>query len=250
MSILQQVTKSKIQAPIIAIYGPGGVGKTTFASEFPKPLFLQTEQGAGSLSVDTFPDLFTKFGNLMDVMRALYNEEHDYKTVVIDSVTRLEPLVWDAVCEREKWSNIEKPGFGRGYVEADDFWRQFLTACTMLRNKRNLTVVLIGHEAVRTFNDPRTDSYDQYQMRLHKRAEALVRETCDVLGFMNQLAHVTEDSKQRSRGTAGKTVLNVEPSPAYQAKNRYRMKGAIEIVPGHGYEAFINAFNNSMKQDN
>src|SRR5688572_27774326 len=104
--------------PLWLIYGPPKIGKTTLASEFEAPVFVQTEEGtpigAGLMSFG----LLESYEAVEEALAALFGE-HDLKTVVIDSLSALEPLIWRAVCERNKWGSIEAPGFGKGYVEAD-----------------------------------------------------------------------------------------------------------------------------------
>lgn len=241
---LSNLVRQKADKPAkIAIYGPGGVGKTTFASEFPDPIFIQTEDGAGSIDLTSFaPEPLGSFALVNEALEALATEDHMFKTLVVDSVTRLEPLIWAETCKRNGWKSIEDAGYGKGYVEADGVWREFLSAVTWLRDNKSMTIVLIGHEDVRSFSDPVTDSYDRYQMRLHKRAEALIREDVDVLGFMNQVTTINREktgfNKETSKARgSGQVALNLTPRPAFQAKNRFGMPDRVLINPGDGFSA-------------
>lgn len=243
LSISSIARRQSEKPPMIAIYGPGGIGKSTLASEFPDAVFIQTEDGGGDLSINSFSDgALDSFGLVNEALEALATEDHPFRTLVVDSVTRMEPIIWAEACARNGWKSIEDPGYGKGYVEADSVWREFLSALIWLRDNKGMTIVLIGHESVESFADPTTDSYNRYQMRLHKRAEALIRESVDVLGFMNQITTIRKEKGGFNKETAkaagsGQVAMNVSPRPAFQAKNRYNMPGQILINKGQGYAA-------------
>lgn len=246
LSLSNLVRKDKPKPPIMVIYGPGGMGKTTLAAEFPDAVFIQTEDGSGANDIVSFTDgAVDSFDDVMSAMGSLADGEHDFKTLVVDSITRLEPLIWKEVCRDNKIQNIEEPGYGKGYVLADTYWQDFMQACGYLRNTRGMNVVLIAHETVTTFKDPTTDSYDRYTMRLHKRAEAMVRELSDIVGFFNQIVTIKKEAKAfgkkddySAKGAgAGIRAISLQPRPAFDAKGRFDMPDQIIINPGQGYSA-------------
>jgi hypothetical protein len=123
-------------------------------------------------------------------------------------------------------------GFGKGYVAADQTWKRFLDALTSLRD-RGMTVILIAHAEIKTFNAPDTEPYDRYQPKLHKRASALVQEWADIIGFAHQEVVVqkteTGFNKKVRRGTAAGRILSLHEQPAYLAKTRYPMPEQVAL---------------------
>lgn len=119
--------------PIIVVHGLPGIGKTTFAQNFPDAVFVQTEDGCPTgLEIATF-GLCETFTSVIDAMRYLGKELHDHKTMVLDSLDKLEPLILAAVCADRGYASIESPGYGKGWVEADKWWLDFLRGCEWLR---------------------------------------------------------------------------------------------------------------------
>jgi hypothetical protein len=219
--------------PRLVIHGLEGVGKTTLAARFPAPVFLQTEDGTGNLELATF-GLLEHFGAVRDAVAALGNESHDFRTLVLDSVDALEPLVWAAVCREHGWPSIEAPGYGKGYVEADATWRDLLTGLDWLRRTRGMLIVLIAHSAVETVNDPRVPAYTSYQLRLHKRARGLIQDWADVIAFLGvDIVIKSEDAgfgKKRVRADGGsQRQLYFEARPAFTAKNRYALPAKLPV---------------------
>ena len=146
--------------PRICIYGGHGIGKSTLASQFPKPIFISTEDGLDSLDVVSFPRA-SSVTDVVESIKTLIKEDHEYKTVVIDSVDWLvEPLIMQNV---ESSHEAKDLAYGKGQMLVAEEFREILQGLDVLRTKRNMNVVLIAHSAVIRFEDPRTEPYDRYQ---------------------------------------------------------------------------------------
>jgi hypothetical protein len=218
--------------PRLLIHGLPGVGKTSLAAKFPKPVFLQTEDGTPSgLKLSTF-GLLQTYADIRDALAALGSEPHGYKTVVLDSLDKLEGLIWADVCNTNNWTSVEAPGYGRGYVIADKWWRDFLAGFDWLRRERGMATVSLAHSAVETVNDPRAPTYTSYQLRVHKRARGLVQDEMDVIAFLaTDVAVISEDAgfnKKRNRADGGSARwLHFEGRPAFVAKSRFDLPAKI-----------------------
>lgn len=239
---LTQVTSGKIMQPILAIiYGTDGVGKSTFGSEAPKPIFLGPEDGTARLNVSRLPKP-TSFDQVKEMISELIVDKHDYQTLNIDSLDWMESLVWDHVCSLDGSSNIDKAqgGYGKGYMEANKYWRQLQALLHDLREKRKMNVILIAHAKVKTFNDPQQNaSYDRYIMKMHEGAAALWREFADNVLFTN-FEVVTQSEKNQKKSKAygdGKRVVYTERRPAFDAKNRLGLPFTLDL----SWESFFEA---------
>lgn len=244
-SLASLVRAEAVNPPRFLAYGVHGWGKTTLASEFPAPVFVQIETGTpGGLTLDSFGEIET-FTDVLDSIGALLTEPHDFKTVVFDSLDAMEPLIWSHVCAENKWDSVESPGFGKGYVIVDDAWRNFLGGVNALA-RNGIGVVMLAHSEVTRFDSPTTDPYSRYGIKLHKRASALVLDDADVVAFCGYRVAVKEKDvgfkKVSHAEGGGSRQMHFEERPGFLAKNRYKMPPTLEYKIGQGYETMSKFF--------
>ena len=233
ISLASLSRSTAIAAPRILIHGVAGVGKSTFAAAAPGPVFVPTEDGLGMLDVAHFP-LARSFEAVMEALVALYSEPHEFKTVVVDSVDWLEPLIWQRVCQDNQWASIEEPGYGKGYIAALELWRQYLDGLNALRDERGMAVIQIAHTDIKRFDSPEHEPYDRYVIKLHARAAALLQEHSDVVLFANyRISTVKADvgfNKKVTRALgSGERVIYTAERPAFLAKNRYALPDVLPL---------------------
>lgn len=233
------------EPPRIVIYGPHGIGKTTFGAAAPSPVILPIEKGlAGIRGVKRFP-LATSYADVINAINTLLKSEHSFGTLVVDSLDWLEPLVWEHTAIMGGQQDIESFGYGKGYKKADEYWRQVLDGFTALQEQKGMVIICTAHAIIKKFDAPDTDAYDRYQIKLHERASGLVAEWADVIGF----AHLETVTVTKGKGhdvstkgqTSGNRVLSVEERPAYQAKNRYGMPAEIPFPKVGAWDLFAAA---------
>ena len=239
---LSSISRNPVLAPPrVVLYGPHGIGKTTFGACAPAPIIMPLEDGIAKLDVPHFPVLKT-WAEVMEALGALYTEAHEYASVTIDSLDWLEPIVWAETCVRNKWENVETPGYGRGFLFALDVWREFFAGLSALREQKNMCVILLAHQEIKAFNDPNTDPYDRYQLKLQPRAAALVEEWADCVLFANFRVYTAKAdagfNKKVTRGVgSGERVIYTEERPGFRAKNRYSLPPEISL----SWSAFAQA---------
>jgi len=221
---------AQLRAPRIVLLGVEKIGKSTFAAGADRPIFLpiRQEEGVDDLDVAKFPTL-QNFNQVREALGTLAKEDHDFKTVVIDSASALEPIIYGDVCETEKAASIEKVGggYGKGYTEALSRWRELMQALDYLRESKNMASVIIGHVKVKKFDDPLNESYDQFQFDVNDKASAALFRWADFIGFANTKTFVKKEStgfgdqkgKARDSGN-GQRFLFCQKSPAFPAGGR------------------------------
>jgi hypothetical protein len=210
----------------VAVYGPEGVGKTSFASNAPKPIFLLPEEGTGQLTVDAFPRI-TAYQQLPDSLNLLLKEDHDYKSVVIDTVDAFETLLFDEVCRLAGAKHIEDGkngfGYGKGYIAAVDLWRGLLDLLAKLEAKKGMHVILLAHAHVKLFKNPDGADYDRWEMQINKLSAALIRQWCDDVLFAGYeiLIDKAKDNDRKGKALGGARYIYTTHRPAFDAKNRH-----------------------------
>ena len=249
MSMLESIqTGRENKPPRLMIYGQEGVGKSTLGATAPDAIFVQTEDGLGEIDCRKFP-LAQNLGDVLAALTALRDEDHNFRTVVIDSLDWLERQIFDEVCKEFGVRSIEKAdgGFGKGYVDALVHWRKVLSLLDDLRNKRGMMVILLAHAKVERFEDPENTAYDRYAPRLHKHAASLISEWVDAVMFATKRMRVSKDGDARAIASpigadGGERVLRTNGSPACIAKNRFGLPNEIPL----SWDAFLQAYQNSV----
>lgn len=245
ISLASISTDPIIAPPRIVLYGPHGVGKTTFGACAPAPILMPFEDGVGKLEIARFP-ILQSWTETVEALGALINEAHDYGTVVVDSLDWLEPIVWAEVCKRHGKKDIEEFGYGKGYLFACDVWREFFDGLRALRQSKSMAVVLIAHTEIKQFADPNSDPYDRYQIKLQPRASALAEEWADCVLFANFRTYTAKAdagfNRKITRGVGtGERVLYTEERPGFRAKNRYGLPAELPFTWAAFSDALVGA---------
>ena len=210
-----------VDAPRIVLYGMEGIGKSTFAANFPNPIFIQTEDGLSNIDCAKFP-LAETADEAFEYVDALDSQANDFQTIVIDSLDWLERLIWDAVARDEKVTSIEKIGYGKGYTMALTYWRKFLDVLTSLHNK-NKIVLMLAHAVAEDYSDPEVSSLKRFTPRLHKTARSLVAEYVDVILLATRQFGAAKGDQNNPR------IVRTEASPFQVAKSRYQIPAELPL---------------------
>ena len=238
------ITKGPVKSAIKAlVYGPEGVGKTTFAAQAPGAVFIDTEGSTRHMDVARF-DPPTELGDVLEDLNYVLGHPDEVGTVVIDTVDWLEKLIFQSVCSEKKIQNIEDLGYGKGYVYAKQNMQQLLELLQAIVD-RGIHVVLVCHSFIRKFEQPdEMGSYDRYMLKLNdKNIAPLVKEWVDLMLFVNYRTNIITDEKTKTKkGTGGqKRIMYANHTATWDAKNRFGLPDEMPFDFGQIVELFGNA---------
>ena len=232
MSLGNIVTGVKQKPVRITLYGVDGIGKTTFASQAPAPIFIAAEDGLGSLDVARFPTP-TSWGEIFEAIKVLYSEPHEFKTLVLDSADWAESLCLAAVAAAEGVNYIDQIGYGKGYKMARDKYAELLRGLDALWMK-GMNIIVIAHSTIKRYDDPENEPYDRYQIKLEEANASRLREWSDMVLFANYDTTVNKldpkglDKTVRAK-SFGKRLLFSQRTAAYDAKTRYTIPDRLQL---------------------
>lgn len=247
---LSSVTTERRLPPVrVLIYGPGGVGKTTFASEAKDAIFISAEDGADYKQVARFPAA-ESWQDVLDAVGELRESDHQYRTAVFDSVDWMEQLIASHVCAKHKKESLESFGYGAGFALVFDEMRAFISQLERLRRDKSMAIVAIAHSAVKLFNNPEGENFDRYELKLQASKNASVaglwKEWPDFLLFANYETHTTKEKNKAVKGEAtGARHLYTQRSAAYDAKSRLSLPDQLPLEWG----AFARAVKEAFEQE-
>lgn len=220
------ITSGKIaSAQKIVIYGPEGIGKSSFAAKFPRPIFIDTEGSTKWMDVQRF-DKPTSWTMLNSQVQYVKQNRSICDTLVIDTIDWAEQLCINDICAAYNKKGIEDFGYGNGYVYEKEAFGKFLNSLEEVV-EAGVHVVLTAHAQLRKFEQPdELGAYDRWELKLGKKTSSqispLVKEWADMVLFANYetFAVQTDDQGKKFKAQGGKRVMYTSHHPCWDAKNR------------------------------
>jgi hypothetical protein len=237
--LLSTISKPADRPVIVTICGDSGLGKTSLAAAFPKPIFIRAEDGLQAIPADKRPDAFPlihKVDDLWEQITALLQENHQYKTVVIDSVTALERLfvqhVIDSDPKKPRSINQALGGYGAGLSAVATMHQRVRKACGLLNERKGMHVVFVAHADTETIELPDSDPYTRYSLRLGKKSVAPYVDDSDVVGFIKLETFTTGDGERKKAISDGTRVLVCHATASNVSKNRFGLTEPVKVEQG------------------
>lgn len=240
---LNSLKKNTPKPPIISIYGDAGIGKSTFATQAPNPVVIRTEDGLGDLDVMAFP-VATTTQEVREAITSLQTTDHEFKTLVLDSVDWLEAIIFEEVAKKANVAEVSLIDYGKGYGESRAIMRDILLSLIKLRDTKGMIIIIVAHSHIKRVEDPDLPSYDSHDIKLHKSSAALIHEFSDIILYACFDTFIkTEKEGFKKRGRAfdtGERIVRTVGTPAYTAKNRFSLPPVLPL----NWSKFMTAFTN------
>lgn len=243
--LMQSIAKPQDRAVMVTLCGDSGMGKTSLAASFPNPIFIRAEDGLQAVAHDQRPDAFPilnaskardAVGALWAQLIALLQEDHEYQTVVIDSVTALERLFIQDVMESDpkaKSINQALGGYGAGWAAVAAMHQRVRKAAGLLNERKGMHVVFIAHADTETMKTPDTDDYMRWTLRINPKNIAPYVDDVDVVGFLRLETFTRGEEGERKKAiSTGDRELVTHATASNVSKNRFHITEPLPVPEG------------------
>ena len=206
----------------VLVYGPEGIGKSTFASRFPDPLFIDTEGSTKEMDVARTPAP-SSWAMLMEQVRYVKEHPEACRTLAIDTADWAEMLCIDHVLAKYQQTSIEGFGYGKGYTYVQEEFGRLLNLLEEVVGK-GVNIALTAHAKMRKFEQPdEMGAYDRWETKLSKGVAPMVKEWADIVLFANYKTYsiAVDDKGKKRKAQGGSRVMYTSHHPCWDAKNRY-----------------------------
>ena len=241
------------------LYGPPGIGKTTFAAEGDYLLiafergFTAMEASAVDLTMDTHPDpraseatrkdwagasIWQRFeATVREIIQAAQGGTLPWAGICIDTVDGAWVAAVEHVCKQRGWESIDDGGdYGKGYVPVNDTFRGALVKLMRL----GVGLGFVSHSRDREFKGRGKIKYDKIVPTLPPSTGKWVFGQCDLVLYADAVP-----------GPEGKAmrVVHTQPSFRFDAKARGRRSSPLPSPLFLDYRRFSRVFERTMKGD-
>lgn len=225
-----------VRPPRIMFYGPEKIGKSGLLAQDPNAIFFPLEHGNDYVTAARWPEEISTYSQFMDGVRSLAEQQHNFRSAVIDTADRLEELINAQAAAEHGKKTVQDVDYGKGFATQENIWRDTLNAFDYLRNEKGMAIFLICHAAIKRYDNPITGSYDRYNICLHENTKGggsadIVKHWVDSTMFINyEVFKKSEEAgfkKKINTAHGGERFIYVSETPSFVAGNRWGLTDAI-----------------------
>lgn len=239
----------KKKAQRVVISGPEGIGKSSLAAMFPKPLFGDVEGSTNQLDVCRIEPAPSSWSMLISQVVGIKNNPTICDTFIIDTIDWAEGFCKKHTCSSRGKEGIADFGYGNGWNYLEEDFGELINRLSDLI-EAGINVVLVAHSEIAKFDQPdEMGSYNRWQMKLEKKTMPLVKEWADMMLFINYKTHVIKVGATRegkggtNKAQGGNRVIYTTHHPCWDAKNRHNLPEEIPFdSPEIGWNAIKQCF--------
>lgn len=251
--MLSSITKPHSKHRLFTIYGGAGIGKTSTAATMPSPIFIRCEDGLSSIPDNLMPDAFplvTSSNDIFGQLLTLINEEHGYKTVVIDSVSKLDRIFIEEITkgsQNAKALALALGGYGAGYQALSAMHQRIRNACQILVDKKDMNIMFLSHADLTTVDLPDSQPFQQYSLKMEKKSQSHYIDDVDFVGFMRLETFVMTDENKKSKArSSGERIIQCASMASSISKNRMGIHDDITVQ--YGINPLLQYLNNGEQK--
>ena len=240
---MQIVSGIMPKATKAVLYGPEGIGKSTFASMAPNPLYIDTEGSTTRLNVRRIQPAPESWTMILEQVRYVLSNPSVCGTLILDTADWAQKHCIDAVCAQRKMSSIEDTGYGKGYVFVYEEFGRLLNLLDQVID-RGVNVIITAHAAMRKFDQPdEMGSYDRWELKLinskNSSIAGMVKEWADMVLFANYETIVVKNDQKKGKAQGGQRVMYTTHHPCWDAKNRFGLPEKLPLDFAHVAHCFL-----------
>jgi hypothetical protein len=256
ISLSSLSSPSNTRPLIFTIVSDGGMGKTTLASLFPRPVFIRTEDGTQSIAnrkdIALFP-VASSIAEVMEAIQTLRTEKHKFSTLVIDSVTKFNIMVESEVLAsdpRAKGLNQAHGGYGNAFDMVSKLHRDLREMAGALSSERGMHIVFIAHAATEMVDLPDADPFMRYSIPMHRKSIPHYTNDVEVVAYIKQKTYTTGEGDKKKAVTDGSRIITCYPTPSHVSKNRLGISADMIFEQGvNPFDAWLNKSNEIKGED-
>lgn len=236
--------------PKIMLIGVEGVGKSTAGANMPSPVFMCSESGLVGPQFADVPNFTPKsWKEALEFIDVLATDPGDFKTLVVDTLDWLEPMLYAKVvadAKKPDIKNIEDFGYGKGYVLAQNEARQLIARLDKV-NAAGMNVLLLSHSQLKTVKNPTGEDYDHFESKINAKVGGIFKEWADAVLFARFEVFTRKDGLKAKAYGGDTRVVETTHSAAWDAKNRFGLPEQMPLDMGSILEAITHGAGDEQK---